>query len=198
MRTGGEIQDSPTIQTPIPPVITLHTQPKIHPSSAHSDLVGSAKLNLRARSVGWPEGAWLWASVCALRSFCSYGTGGQRLLPGQLLDWETTKYSWWVREKKQETPLHTDKRKADRQTGPSKSFTFLSPSWGAGGRLLGGSEDSEPDAPSPATVFRGEGPPGRLGGPSADPLSPPSGELRWLQGPDDTWESPLRSTPLSD
>ena len=30
------------------------------------------------------------------------------------------------------------------------------------------------------------------------PLSPPSGELRWLQGPDDTWESPLRSTPLSD
>lgn len=66
------------------------------------------------------------------------------------------------------------------------SFTFLSPSWGAGGRLLGGSEGSEPGGPSPGTAFRGEGPPGRLGVPSAAPLSPPSGELRWLQGPDDT------------
>lgn len=70
--------------------------------------------------------------------------------------------------------------------GCSLGSSFLSPSWGAGGRLLGGSEGSEPGGPSPGTAFRGEGPPGRLGGPSAAPLSPPSGELRWLQGPDDT------------
>lgn len=65
-------------------------------------------------------------------------------------------------------------------------FTFLSPLEGVSGRLLGGSVDSEPGGPSPGTAFRGEGPPGRLGGPSAAPLSPPSGELLWLQGPDDT------------
>lgn len=89
-------------------------------------------------------------------------------------------------------PQHTCRQRAVGDDGPktlltlSWSFTFLSPSRGASGRLLGGSEGSETGGPSPGTAFRGEGPPGSLGGPSAAPLSPPSGELRWLQGPDDT------------
>lgn len=81
--------------------------------------------------------------------------------------------------KKGQSVKHTGGRKGLADIPHSSfHFTFLSPSWEAGGCLLGGSVGSEPDALSPGTAFRGEGPPGLLGGPSADPLSPPSGELR--------------------
>lgn len=83
---GGEI----ITQFGPPPYCSSLSMPNQDASSrAHSDLVGSAKLNLRTWSGCWPEGAWLRAPIRALRSFCAYGTRGQRLLPGQLLDWGT-------------------------------------------------------------------------------------------------------------
>lgn len=56
---------------------------------------------------------------------------------------------------------------------------------GAGGRLLGGSEVQSQVDPHQQQHSGVRGLQGRLGSPSAAPLSPPS-ELRWLQGPDDT------------
>lgn len=140
------------------------------------------------------EGLALCLGLSAAIVLCLWGQGAEAA-PGAAPGLKNTvKWSW--EDAKSGYPQNTEGRGKQRE-GQNKihkniplifswSFTFLSPSWGAGGRLLGGSEGSEPGRPSPGTAFRGEGPPGRLGGPSAAPLSPPSGELRWLQGPDDT------------
>lgn len=121
------------------------------------------------------------------------GSGGRGCSRGSSCVGNTSKEGWERnRSPSWESPAHMQVEGRGRQWSqkhssyPSCSFTFLSPSRGASGRLLGGSEGSEPGGPSPGTAFRGEGPPDSLGGPSAAPLSPPSGELRWLQGPDDT------------
>lgn len=67
----------------IPPLVLPFCPPNpTQPDPAHEDLVTGAKLDWGARSMGWPQGARLWASVCTLQSFCANGTRWQRLLPG--------------------------------------------------------------------------------------------------------------------
>lgn len=87
-KAGEMVHDSDTCPPPLP-VLSLSPPKSRHPNSVHTDLIIGTKLDWRTRSMGWPEGARFWASVCTLQSFCANGPRGQRLLPGKLLSGAT-------------------------------------------------------------------------------------------------------------
>lgn len=120
---------TPTCILHTPLLVLLFSPPSPrHLDLAHADLVTGAKLDWGTRSMGRPEGARLWASVCTLQSLCANGPRGQRLLPWQLLGGATSEVGL---KKANGSPISTPrKRKGEtkgrqRSESQKRSYPFL-------------------------------------------------------------------------